>query len=99
MTPPTTVFACRKCKKFRSLVRDLEALDQVEVQEVRCQDICKGAVAGVEVEGSITWFRRIRGPKDRAAMAKLVGRGGRGPVPKRLRDHVVARRQGRPPRH
>lgn len=98
MSSETTVLVCRKCKAHRKLLRGLEEQDGVRVEEVRCQGICKGAVAGVEVDGTMTWLRRVRGGKDVRAVAKLARRADTGPVPKRLRDHVVTRRLGRRPK-
>ena len=98
MPPATTVHVCRKCKAHRPLVERLEATDGVAVELVRCQDVCKGAVALVEVDGTWTTFRRIRSGKQRKALAKLARRGAGGPVPDRLVELVVARRTGRPPK-
>lgn len=98
MSPPTTVHVCRKCKTHRMLSAELQDTAGVDVDLVKCQSICKAAVAGLEVDGTMVWFRRLRGTKDRKALAKLARRGGAGPVPKRLRDHVASRRTGRPPR-
>jgi len=95
------LYVCRTCKGSSALVagvQDCAAEATVRVHLVRCQDICKGAVAGLAVDDQLTWFRRLRGPKASRALAKLVRRDGRGPVPKRLGAHHVARRDGRPVR-
>lgn len=94
---PTTVYVCRKCKGNRALLAELERHDGVRAEPVGCQDICKGAVAGLNVKGTMTWFRRLRGPKDRRAFAKLAAKGGK-KVRKRLAGHVVTRRSGRSPK-
>lgn len=98
MSDPTTVHVCRKCKAHRPLVERLEREDGVVVELVRCQDVCKGAVALLEVDGTWTTFRRIRSGKQRKALAKLARRGAVGPVPARLEELVVTRRTGRPPK-
>lgn len=98
MVSETTVYVCRKCKARRPLFDRLAAQEGVRVEQVRCQDICKGAVAGIEVDGTMTWFRRLKGKKDGKALAKLARRAGCGPIPKRLGDHVVVRRLGRSPK-
>lgn len=95
---PTTVLVCRKCKAHRKLADSLADTDGVTVDLVRCQGICKGAVAGIEVDETVVWFRRVRGKKDRKAIAKLARRGGIGPIPERLGDHVVVKRIGRAPK-
>lgn len=102
---PTELSICRKCKGAGRLTADVEkrlaergALGDVVVTQVRCQDICKGAVAGVEVAGTQVWFRRLRGGKDARSLAKLAVRAESGPVPKRLVPHRAVRRDGRPVR-
>lgn len=95
------LYVCRTCKGSSALAADVEdraAKATVEIHLVRCQDICKGAVAGLAVDGELTWFRRLRGPKASKALAKLVRRDGRGPIPKRLAAGHVARCDGRPVR-
>lgn len=93
---------CRKCKGAKAFRSELEkaladrgALAEVEVRRVRCQDLCKGAVVGLEVAGTPVWFRRLRGRKDARALAKLAVRAAVGPIPKRLVPHHVDRRDGR----
>jgi hypothetical protein len=94
------VYVCSggDCRKTGAAHRALgEALAQVEdparVRAVSCQKICSGPVAGVEVDGRIEWFERIRGPKSRRALLRLVRTGG--PVPGRLRKRRVRKRAGR----
>lgn len=101
----TSLYVCRKCKGSAELVEGVEARlgdrypdAEVAVELVKCQDICKGAVAGLAVDGTPTWFRRLRGAKAARALAKLAARAGAGPVPKRLVPHHVPRRDGRPPK-
>lgn len=100
---PTDVYVCRKCKGSATLTQDLTRrladkpgdVAPVEIHRVRCQDVCQGPVAGLEVDGEMRWFRRVRGKDLRKALAKLARRGGRGPVPKRLRPQRVVGRNGR----
>lgn len=100
------LYVCRKCKGADRLVERIErrldahegsppAVEQVEVHRVRCQDICKGPVAGIEVDGEMYWFKRLRDGVQAKAMAKLIRRAGRGPVPKKLRPHHLRHRDGR----
>ncbi len=106
---PVDLLVCRKCKGSAALVARVERRladreppepgrrpPEVHVHLVRCQDICNGAVAGVEVDGELTWFCRLRGKKAARALAKLAGRGGTGPVPGRLEGYHLAWRDGRP---
>jgi len=99
---PTDLYVCRKCKGSKALVAGIERCladrgqaDEVRVDLVKCQDICKGAVAGLAVDGTAVWFRRLRSPKAAKALAKLAARGGEGPVPDRLEAHHAPRRDGR----
>ncbi len=93
--PGPPVFVCRKCKGSAELVEALRERTDADLRLVRCQDICKGAVVGLDVAGTTTWFKRIRSPKARKGVAKLVGRADTGPIPKRLAAHHVAKRDGR----
>jgi hypothetical protein len=90
------VVVCRKCKGRADLVEVLCERD-VDVRLVRCQDVCKGAVAGVEVDGRMVWFKRVRGRRTRKALAKLARRGS-GPIPDRLAPLHVRKLDSRPPR-
>jgi hypothetical protein len=95
---PVDLYVCRTCKGSKALVAGMEervAGVPVAIHLVRCQGICRGAVAGFEVDGELTWFRRLRGKKVARSLAKLARRGGRGPIPKRLVAHHVAKRDGR----
>ena len=99
---------CRKCKGADALAdriseRSRQLAEQgrpvpVLVQRVKCQDICKGPVAGVEVDGTTRWFKKLRKAKSARALVKVARRDGTGPIPKRLRGHHVASRDGRRPR-
>lgn len=82
------------CRSHVDAHRALRAtLDEVGcVRVVRCQKICVGPVAGVEVEGRLQWFKRLRGPKSRRALVRLAAGG---PLPGRLRKRRVGKRAGR----
>ena len=84
---------CRKADGHKALRARLGDVDGVDVRTVACQGICKGPVAGVEVDGRLEWFKRIRGAKARRALLRLVQT--RGPLPGRLRKRRVAKRAGR----
>jgi hypothetical protein len=92
----TTVYLCRKCKGERCVRELLERRTDARVEEVRCQKVCKGAVAGLEVGGRIEWFQRVADRGALASFAALAQRPGR---PRRsLRDRRVRKLSGRPPR-
>ncbi|MFP5369536.1 MAG: hypothetical protein ACLGI3_02150 [Actinomycetes bacterium] len=83
---------CRRRRDAHALL--LAAAAQAgTVRPVRCQKICSGPVAGVEVAGRLEWFERLRGPKSRGALVRLLATGG--PLPKRLRKRRVRKRSGR----
>lgn len=82
---------CRKAGSAHAALRS--ALDEVgDVRVVRCQKICSGPVAGLDVNGRLEWFEKVGGPKSRRALARFVGAGG--PLPKRLRKRRVRKRAG-----
>jgi hypothetical protein len=84
---------CRKAEGHTALRDALADAGEAEVRIVGCQKICKGPVAGVEVGGRLEWFKRLRGPKSRRALLRLVHLGA--PLPDRLRKRRVAKRSGR----
>jgi (2Fe-2S) ferredoxin len=82
---------CRKRRKKRSALVD--ALRPVAtIEEVGCQDICDGPVAGTLVEGTLEWFREVDGEKARRALVELLV-GGK--LARPLRKRRVAKRAGR----
>ena len=83
---------CRRDKCHKDLVVALDAAGHVT--KVRCQDICKGPVAGVEVDGTVEWFRRVRKPKHRKALVKLARRS-RLRIPDALESRWVPKRSGK----
>lgn len=82
---------CGREAAFDKLVAELE--DVAEVETVRCQKVCTGPVVGLEVDGRLQWFARVRKPKTRKALRRLLRAGG--PVPDRLAGRRVAKRAGR----
>lgn len=82
---------CRKAEGHRAL---RAALGDADVRTVGCQKICKGPVAGVQVDGRLEWFKRLRGPKSQRALRRLAGSGS-GPLPRRLGKRRVGKRSGR----
>lgn len=90
------VYLCRGsgCKKRKAEEKRLRQGigDTLEIKEVRCQKICKGAVAGVEIDGTMQWFRKLNPETDLVDLRKAL-RGGR--VPKRLAEKQVKKRMGK----
>jgi (2Fe-2S) ferredoxin len=81
---------CRKRKKRFEALRARLAGQQV--RPVKCQDICKGPVVGVEVDGRWEWFKRVDTDQAIEAVLKLLERGE---IPKRLKEHRVKKRRGK----
>jgi hypothetical protein len=61
---------------------------------VPCQDICKGPVAGVELDGEVHWFAKVRKGRHRRALRAVI-EGPATPLPEPLAGREVARRRGR----
>lgn len=81
---------CRKRRKKRAAL--IEALAGVaRVEEVGCQDICDGPVAGVVYNGTLEWFREVDGGKSRRALVTLVAGGE---LTRLLRRRRVRKRAG-----
>ena len=94
-TPAAYVCTSKDCRKAKCHAELLSALRDVgKVEEVDCQDICKGPVAGVEVGGRVEWFKRVRKHRHQAALADLA-RDGTTEVPAVLRDRWVPKRGGK----
>ena len=62
-----------KPKKKKALIESVQ--DVASIEEVGCQDICRGPVVGVTVKGRLEWFRRLDTKNSRKALAKLATRG------------------------
>lgn len=84
---------CGKADGHRALLAVLTGAAEADLRTVTCQKICEGPVAGVEVDGRLEWFQRLRGAKSRRALLRLARAGG--PLPGRLRKRRVAKRSGR----
>ena len=70
----TTVYLCtgKDCRRSSGHEELAGSLAGDLVVEVRCQKICKGPVAGLEVDGRLEWFRSLRKAKARKALGRLV---------------------------
>lgn len=95
-----TVYLCRgkdcsRCVADRAAL-DAEVRGRADVVPVRCQKICKGPVAGAEVDGRMEWFARLDGPKVRKRFRQSATAGR--PLSGGLRKRRSKKRSGRPPR-
>lgn len=79
----------KRKKRYQAL---LSRLRPRPVRLVKCQDICKGPVVGVELDGRWEWFRRMDTTKALDALEKLLDHGR---LTKRLADHRVKKRRGK----
>lgn len=61
---------CRHAKRYEELAQALAPV--ADLTDVRCQKICKGPVAGVQVSGTLEWFRRLDSEKARRQLVALV---------------------------
>lgn len=95
-SPAPTVYVCcgKRCRERRrarkELIAELETVAIVE--QVDCQKICKGPVAGLEVAGKLEWFRKLDSEKSRQRLVKLITKGKLG---KRLEKRRVDKRSGK----
>ena len=82
------------CTASKQALRQLErALESVaEVKPVKCQKICRGPVVGVEVEGTLEWFRRVDKDKPRRRLVTLLETGS---LKKSLAKRRVPGRSGK----
>lgn len=96
--PLVTVMVCRKCKNSSDVVDYLTSHTRTNVKTVRCQKVCEGPVAGVVVRGRMEWFGKLKGKKQLAALARLVGQSSPAKVPKALRKRRSKERSGCRPR-
>ncbi len=82
---------CRKhkadCKRLRKSLGD-----DAKIEEVGCQKICKGVVAGLKVDGSLEWFRKLDPKKDSEPLRELMLEGS---LSKKLAEKRVKKRAGR----
>jgi len=65
---------CRKKQKHLCTLRR-ELSEHGEVVAVRCQKICKGPVAGLEIDGRIEWFSKLGNPKSRKGLIRFLATG------------------------
>jgi hypothetical protein len=81
---------CRHARRYDALVEALRPV--ADLTEVRCQKICEGPVAGVEVGGTLEWFARLDSDKARRQLVALVADDD--DLRKTLRKRLVRKRSG-----
>jgi hypothetical protein len=80
---------CRAARGYDELLLVAAASDGAST--VSCQGVCKGPVAGVERDGELRWYAKVRGDR-RRSLARLLRTGtGR----RALRPAEVRKRRGR----
>lgn len=65
---------CRKNTKQLCALRESLA-GQGEIISVQCQKICKGPVAGLEINGQIEWFAKLNDEKSLGHLTLLLQSG------------------------
>lgn len=83
--------SCRHHAAHDHLRQQLHAV--ADVSEVRCQRICRGPVAGANVNGSLEWFERVRSEKVQRRLIEWVT--GIGRMRHSLEKRRVAKRAGK----
>ena len=81
---------CRKSEYTRSLEGCLS--EHGQVIQVKCQKICKGPVVGVEVNGSIEWFKKLRSQKAQNQLVELLLKGR---LAGSLSERIANKRRGK----
>ena len=90
---PASVAVCRKCKDHECLEDFLRERTGARVHEVRCQKICNGPVAGIEIDGRMEWFERVGTPKAMVGLRRVIK--GKPTLPRSLRKRWLKKRSGR----
>ena len=95
-SPNRPVYLCRgkDCRKNQDRLCSLEqALSRHgEIVDVQCQKICKGPVAGLEIDGQLEWFRKIGSAKSRQSLIRLLTTGE---MKDRLSQRIASKRRGK----
>ncbi len=81
---------CTRRVKSQARLKDL-LVGRVRVLPVKCQKICEGPVIGLEVDGEMEWFEKVRGREVRGAVEQFLDQGT---LEKPLRKRRVKKRSG-----
>ena len=84
----------KDCRKHRKAMRKIaeEIEDLVETDQVKCQDICKGAVIVVHTGEHKYWMKKMRGKQQRQKLRAFLESGT---IPEQLEKHIVKRKRRR----
>ena len=93
---PPSVYVCRgkDCRKKAKKLSCLESAiaEHGEVIPVACQKICKGPVAGLEVDGRIEWFSKLGKKSTQRGLVQLLSEGK---LKGKLKDRISKKRRGK----
>jgi len=95
MSHRPTVLICRgsHCRHARRYDELAQALAPVaDLKDVRCQKICEGPVAGIDVQGTLEWFQQLDSDKARGQLVALITGGD--DLRKALKKRLVRKRSG-----
>jgi hypothetical protein len=90
------VAVCRKCKDHECLEDFLRRKTDAHVDKVRCQKICEGPVAGIEINGRMEWFERVGTAKAMVGLRRVIN--GKPKLVPSLKKRRLKQRSGRAPR-
>jgi hypothetical protein len=96
-SPKPLCYLCigKDCRRDDGHAELRDALGEAgKVKRVKCQDLCEGPVAGVQVDGRVEWFEGIRKARHRDAVVALAVGGGSA-NPAELRSRWVPKRSGK----
>ena len=78
---------CVRSKHFASLCKAVGTYERVP-----CQKVCKGPVAGTEINGRLQWFKALKSAKHVRALLKAAATGK---APKKLWERRKKKRAGK----
>jgi hypothetical protein len=82
---------CRKKSDQLCALKD-SLQGQGEIISVQCQKICKGPVAGLEIDGQIEWFSKLNDEKSLRHLGVLLQSGE---LKKRLKGRISLKRSSK----
>jgi hypothetical protein len=82
---------CRKKADRLCALKD-SLQGQGEIISVQCQKICKGPVAGLEINGQIEWFSKLNDEKSLRQLGLLLQSGE---LKKRLKGRISLKRSSK----
>ncbi len=91
--PEVRVCRGKDCRKHAGTQKICDLLDRAAIpwRSVRCQKVCKAPVVGVQGDGPVVWYSKIRGRTARQRLVELIA-GGK---PKQLKRLEAKKRRGK----